>query len=540
MTSNPRTAPGRRRSARRTVVLATAALGATALAVGLALPASAEPVNQTAYVAVGSDTIQYVDNNAFMNIPGNPLVSYDAVNPTNNGTYDYIQTKPGYLPFQRPASSGDGFSALRASHGSGATGASAASGDGGVAWKSEPMSTGSVDFSRASSVQAAHNGTDTTLDTYLNIPYAIDGISFALASNSDIPAKFQDEFSVQNLIDLYHNGLRVTLTNTHASLASDGSTIPADGTSITLHVVGAGVSGGPGDATVAGDVQVQTFIPKAGSGTRKDFLKFVGFTATNENAANSYPNQPWLRDFTDINGDGNGFLYDGGSFDTDPGKANCPAASGTNPLRWNGTACVSDFTYDPGEQLEEHDGTVLAANSNGIYPFSIGQWLTQSKSTLAISGTANGGFTEVGSPTSGSVTFAKDRRHGAVIEPLAATTGGTPIYPLTNQNNTGTLHVTTGVSDPGYPFLRVTYHVAKISDLFTTATSQSNLPATITTATLKPLGKLLISTDSTHLSSLCKQGTSITPYGLKVADSTNNTINSDFCGQVDNNLTGTP
>ena len=82
--------------------------GAVALAVSAGLvvanagPAAADPA--TAYVAVGSDTIQDVMDQFALIVGGGAVGSWDAVNPGNpTATHDTINPKAGCIPCHMPA-----------------------------------------------------------------------------------------------------------------------------------------------------------------------------------------------------------------------------------------------------------------------------------------------------------------------------------------------------------------------------------------------------------------------------------------------------
>jgi hypothetical protein len=476
--------PRRRRISKRTATVAVSVLGAASLCIGLAAPASAEP--SATYIAVGSDTIQYVDDAAFAAVGGGFLGSIDATNPLTGATElsDFVQTKPGTLPIARPGSSGDGWTALTASndYAGGSVGTLPQGGPNGAAdsgqWEGQASTLGSIDMSRASSKQGITNADGA----YVNIPYVVDGITLAVSGSSVIPVQFQDEFTTADLALLYDQGKNVVLTDTHNL---NQATAPT-GASFTIHPNHGG-DADPGNTATSADVNL--YIPKAGSGTRKDFLKYAGFTST-DSASQEY------------NGGGLGFYT-------------------SKP--W----ILEKFDFGAGPVvLEEHDGSVLNADHAGLYPFSIGQWTAQSKATL--SGTysataANGGF----AANAGGTLPVKDRRHGAQIVALDGA------QPLTSG---GLLNVRNGTT-VNFPFTRVTYHIAPYAALF-----QANHVGD--TAFLSTLGQLLISPSSTSLSTLCKNGTAMLPYGVRVATAGSTSYNNtgvsstqgNYCGELRTDL----
>jgi hypothetical protein len=120
----------RRRLPKRTVAVAAAVAGASALSMMLtASPASADPYSTLA--AVGSDTTQYAMNGLSQAAAPGLLASYDAIDPgslytrgsvpnaTGVSQDNYIRIKPKALAssFPRPNGSGDGTKALAAAHG---------------------------------------------------------------------------------------------------------------------------------------------------------------------------------------------------------------------------------------------------------------------------------------------------------------------------------------------------------------------------------------------------------------------------------------
>ena len=150
------------------VVALGAALGVAIAGAAIAFPASAEPVSNS-YVLVGSDTLQDSTNALIngTNITGT-TVRVTSAN-TTLGSFDafgspLIQTKPGGAYFTRPAGSGAGVNALRASITGNAYGSPA------------KVITGQVDIARSSSGPGA-NASTTGLLSY--VPYARDAVSYA-------------------------------------------------------------------------------------------------------------------------------------------------------------------------------------------------------------------------------------------------------------------------------------------------------------------------------------------------------------------------
>jgi phosphate transport system substrate-binding protein len=141
----------------------------------------------------------------------------------------------------------------------------------------------------------------------------------------------------------------------------------------TPQMVG-GVTYDPNSPPAAGNQGVHLYIPQPGSGTRNFWAAQMGINAT------------------------------------------------TPP------ACVHDHSVIDNTLVEEHDGTVLAADPDGLGPFSIAQWVSQS----------NG---------------HNDRRHGAVLHSLATTAAPTtPIPPLVNN-----------ALNTAFPIVREVYNVTTLS-----------------------------------------------------------------------------
>ncbi|MCS5723525.1 hypothetical protein N1028_11125 [Herbiconiux sp. CPCC 203407] len=151
-----------------------AAVGVALAGLGLAMPANAEPVSN-GYVLVGSDTLQD-STNALINgtrISGSPVRVTSGG--TNLGSYDafgsgLIQTKSGGPYFVRPAGSGAGVTALRASIS-------------GNVYNGKVI-TGQVDIARSSSSPGSNASSEGKL---AYVPYARDAVSYAYnGTNNDL------------------------------------------------------------------------------------------------------------------------------------------------------------------------------------------------------------------------------------------------------------------------------------------------------------------------------------------------------------------
>ncbi|MHC5797380.1 hypothetical protein ACVXZ4_14605 [Lacisediminihabitans sp. FW035] len=204
-------------------------IGVALAGLAFANSASAEPVSNS-YVLVGSDTLQD-SANALIN---GTSVGGAALRVTSGGTtigsFDAfgsaaIQTKPSGTFFGRPAGSGAGVNALRAS----VTGNAYA--PGGTNSTPAKVITGQVDIARSSSGPGG-NANAAGLLTY--IPYARDAVAYA-----------------------YKGGTAAWATLTAAQLKA-----VYDGTSTTID-----------------GVAVRPRLPQTGSGTRNFFLPAIGYAA---------------------------------------------------------------------------------------------------------------------------------------------------------------------------------------------------------------------------------------------------------------------
>jgi hypothetical protein len=286
-------------------------------------PALADPTE--GLVAVGSDTIQDVDNAFATNLNGNALGSYNATNPaTNTGGEDITPvdgTSGTNCAYIRPNGSGAGVAALQYSLGDHSTAVVNALTPALNASHPDLPGAGCVDIARSSS--APSNGGYAGTDAIQYIPFALDGVTGATGPAASQPADTfvvngvtvsplatnltdVDEFTVANLTTLYHDCQPVTLP--------DGTTYwPKNGVT----------------AQPAGSKVIDLYVPQAGSGTRKFWGQKLG---------------------------------------------NFPTGAGALPQ------CVFDTIQGgavTGVSVEEHDGTAVATDVNGYAPFSIAQWIAQ-------------------------------------------------------------------------------------------------------------------------------------------------------------------
>ncbi|QUQ63564.1 substrate-binding domain-containing protein [Kutzneria sp. CA-103260] len=192
---------------------AVLAAGVTALVATLAAPAFADPqqaVAATDITAVGSDTIQFVDDDLATAYnatnPGRLFDSWDAVNPSTGAAHESITVKPG-VSLTRPNGSSEGITAL--------------------------LQNSSVDVARSS--RGPRDG-DQGL---IFLPFAQDEVRYALSAAT-----------ATHGVD----GLTAAQLNTIYSCGNTGSAVKWS------DLV-------PGASTDA----IQAIIPQAGSGTRSFF-----------------------------------------------------------------------------------------------------------------------------------------------------------------------------------------------------------------------------------------------------------------------------
>jgi ABC-type phosphate transport system substrate-binding protein len=307
------------RIAKKATFIGAAALTTAGVIAGLAVPANADPANpnptsesqEAPLVGVGSDTIQdlFTGLSAVMgdNWDGTGVIaSYDATAP---GTTAASLIKPRVLGHQfiRPNGSGAGLTALTAA---------VDPSDAHEVGNSLTDST-SKTFLSGSDVQFARSSDFSTIKTdgggkYAQIPIAIDAVTYATASTSNIPSGIALGDSPQTASSNSASPNALTLKNIFG-----GRGYLSDGTHKFY-------SGSLTQAQIdSGYTKLDVYVPQAGSGTRKFWLKT-------------------LEGITDNT------LPDGV---TD---------------QFNGTT------------NEEHDGTALQGDPNAIAPFSIAQWIAQS------------------------------------------------------------------------------------------------------------------------------------------------------------------
>lgn len=233
----------RRGRLRSLFVLGALTVGLSALTLGLAGPAAADPT--TTYVAVGSDTTQDVMD-AFASSVGRGTVgSWDAVNPANTNVHEQISPKAG-CTLTRPNGSGEGVNALRKSLNPNTSAAQ-------LADAPEP---GCVDIARSSSGPGSNQANTGQL---VYIPFALDAVATATGPATAVggsdPAVATaitqaNGFTQAQVADMYDNCNPQT------------------------------VGGVTYDPTGATGTPIHLYIPQPGSGTRSFWATTLGFNAT--------------------------------------------------------------------------------------------------------------------------------------------------------------------------------------------------------------------------------------------------------------------
>jgi ABC-type phosphate transport system substrate-binding protein len=233
-----------RRGRRVALTLATVAALVGAVAVGLAAPASADPV--TTYVSVGSDTTQDVMDQVAKDRGNGVVGSWDAVNPVTAVAHEDIVPKDG-CSMTRPNGSGEGLNALRKSINPNTTAAQLA----------DPPEPGCVDFSRSSSGPGTHASVTGALQY---VPFALDAVATATGPATAVggpdPAVATaitqaDAFTLAQVQDMYKNCNPQT------------------------------VNGVTYDPTGATGTPIHLYIPQPGSGTRNFWAGQMGIPDAN-------------------------------------------------------------------------------------------------------------------------------------------------------------------------------------------------------------------------------------------------------------------
>jgi phosphate transport system substrate-binding protein len=230
-------------------VIAIAVAGLTALTIGFATPASADPT--TSYVNVGSDTIQDVMNGFASDEPPGLVGSWNAVNPVTGVAHEIITPKPG-CSMARPNGSGEGLAALRKSINPNSS-------------ATPPLpapSPGCIDFSRSSSGPGGNAATNGDLQY---VPFALDAVATATGPAAAV------------------GGAPATLITQADKFTLGNATTPGDLIKLyrdCAQVTEGGVTYDPNIPAAAGTTQIHLYVPQAGSGTRSFWANTLNFSGT--------------------------------------------------------------------------------------------------------------------------------------------------------------------------------------------------------------------------------------------------------------------
>lgn len=365
------------------LALGMAVVGFTGLALAQATPALADPT--VTLVATGSDTIQDVYNQFGLDIAGNLLGSYDAVNPVTGAAHEAITPRDGSgatnCSFARPNGSGEGVSDLRWAINQNTT-------NGGAA-PSPHAQLGCIDIARSSSGPNGQ-GLQSNTGPLVYIPFALDGVAGATGPSScagtpNPCASYQYT---------YTNGTTQTVTATPTvSAITTADMFTLTDLQTMYDTCGTVTEGGVTyDPTGATGTKIDLYIPQSGSGTRSFWISTL----------------------------------------------NIPS-----PL----PSCVHDTivggplgTATPAVPVEEHNGTPMATDPNGFGPFSIAQWIAQrnghnDRRHTAVVHNLNGisPFSN-GNPATGSLntSFPITRQVFSVVSFARVTTSTDPLFGLLN------------------------------------------------------------------------------------------------------------
>ncbi len=457
-------------------VALTATLGAATLPGG---DAKADPQQYSAYVGVGSDTIQDVvnafagtTNNSYYqpikSTNGTQIISFDASIPA--GVADScVTTKLGGPTFTRPNGSTGGRKALYASSGLSAAGWTGVAINGVATCATAVDISGQIDFARSSAGPSAGDlGTDLTY-----VPFARDGVSFAYYRNAGspvtsltraqltslfttgpqtisgvriVPCGIQTSsgtFGFWNTVTTASSGQENAATaecnaliaagrsqeNDGAGLVARGNALAAITTaSIAATTVTQGVAASAGPPVVVAVNEVQRIVPLYGPTGGTFTLTFgANTTATLQASDTAATVQTALQGLASI-GAGNVTVTGG------------PLTSGALTLTFGGTLAgtnVAQVTASASFTGASHAGDQV------VIGFSAGSWISQANgaanntlsSALMGSITDNGSGTNLGNPVTGasapnygaSSSFYADAIFGRnvyIVMPTSVATGG--------------------------------------------------------------------------------------------------------------------
>jgi hypothetical protein len=322
------------------------------------------------YVAVGSDTVQDFENGWASALGGNLIGSFNATNPQDLASMHQViapvktgsfsvanggptnQLPPEACSFNRPNGSGEGNTAIRASL-AGATGepstttatttpiigqaVTLTNGDAGSMPSNLPQKN-CIDIARSSSTPKSTN-VDATAGALVYIPFAVDGVGAAIGSTAgtieNVAGTGTEATPATNLSALA--GVGFSVAGLQAMYKSGDDAVAngvTSGASTCYAPVGTGAPDNasllPAGVTCSSTVPVDLYVPQNGSGTLSFWESQIMGTTIN----------PW--DFQNIQSDGG--------------------------------HTVTDYVN---AVVEEHDGTAVTVDPNGVFPFSIAQYISQ-------------------------------------------------------------------------------------------------------------------------------------------------------------------
>jgi hypothetical protein len=371
--------------------------GVSGVALSQTTPALADPTEQ--YVLVGSDTIQDVWNGLGLHFTGNLIGSYNATDPGSNATPntqgEVITPADGNsgasCAFNRPNGSGAGIAALKYSLGDHSSAV--------IAKLTPPLNSadpvdlpgaGCVDIARSSSGPASGVNGYSGTDAIQYIPFAEDAVAVSTG-----PAAADNSAGATITIgSVSANPVATNITDADLFTEAQLKTLYDNCGEVTLSD---GQSYFPlnGIGTPTGSPKtIDLYVPQSGSGTRSFWGTTLGF----------------------------------------------PTGAGALPQCVFDTIKAGPFT---GVSTEEHDGTAVATDPNGIAPFSVAQYIAQNTGVSpdrhhdAVLHALDGTF-PFGSGTPGSNDFHQGLNtsfeinrlvYDVVYQQRIATTGGTEFNP---------------------------------------------------------------------------------------------------------------
>jgi hypothetical protein len=529
----------RRRSTRvkSLVVVGAIALGFAGTALVAALPASADPAFN--FIAIGSDTTENVMDYFAADTGGGILASYDAVNPTSQAQAELITPAVALAggaqlncDFTRPNGSGQGLETIDHSDGGPLA-------DG----LATEVQAGCIAVSRSSSAPSAATGAAGTLlatGNLVYIPFAVDAVTWATGPTTSISETTQcvaatsgcsgvgqngnapgignitfmttpttisqtADFSVAQLTTLYGTCSSVTVGSTtynpvgvsfafttpasSAVFTATGSTF-ANGQQVTLGSSSNTTNTLPGGFSAG----VSYFVVNASGASFSLALTSGGTAITSSSAGSGLVDTPGNIDlYAPQNGSGTLKFWE-----------STLGTNGTVEPCWHQTIVAGPAA---GISVEEHDGSALASDPNGIAPNSIAKWIGM-----------NGG------------QITPDVRHGSILQSVTVTTttpativppttgGATPVMNIAGcTNSASTFNQATC-----FPITREVYNVMDYYEVVNTPplTGQIGNPA---------FNSLLSGLFAGPTSALCEQGFLIEQLGFGDLPTTASAF-KDTCG----------